>query len=46
MGADPLTSIAIAVVTFVIVTGLVTRLLGLVVLGVQALFGWREARVA
>ena len=46
MGADPLTAIAIAVATFIVVTAVVTRLLGLVYLGVRALFGWRERRAA
>lgn len=46
MGADPLTSIAIAVVTFVVVTGVVMRLLSWVYLGIQRLFGVSDAQLA
>jgi amino acid transporter len=46
MGADPLSSIVIAVGTFVFVTGAVTQLLGLVYLGVRRLFGMRRERMA
>jgi hypothetical protein len=46
MGADPLTSIAIAVATFVAVTGVVTQIVGLACLGIRRLFGVRDQSVA
>lgn len=46
MGADPMSSIAIAFVAFIVVTGVVTRLLGLAYLGARALLGLRDERLA
>jgi hypothetical protein len=46
MGADPLTSIVIAVVTFMVVTGVVTRVLGLAYFTIRRLFGVRDERMA
>lgn len=46
MGADPPTSIAIAVVTFIVVTGVVTQVLGLTYFTIRRLFGVRDQSVA
>ena len=46
MGADPLTAIAVAVVTFVVVTGVVTQVLGLAYLSILRLFGVRDEHAA
>lgn len=46
MGADPLTSVVVAVATFIIVTGVVTQIVGLAYLGIRRLFGVRDERMA
>jgi hypothetical protein len=46
MGADPLASIAIAVATFIVVSGVVARVAGLAYLGIRRLFEVRDERVA